>query len=150
MRRLGLTVHNGKPHPAEARAFQKARDIHLRKTEPDIGIHFPGILEIVLQQIQNDDTAAGFCDAEGLAHSGSGACGVVQSLTEKSQVHLAVGNGQCLDIAVAVVQIGESALRGHAAAIFHHFFRAIHGDHPLRALRQQLGELALEALTNSG
>lgn len=100
------------------------------------------MFEVVFEEIEDDDAAAGAGDAEGFADSGFRAGGVVEGLAEEGEVDGGVVEGGGFDVAEAVFEIGDPVFCGDAGAVFDHFFGAIDGDDAFGAAGEELGERA--------
>ena len=111
------------------------------EAEPDVGVEFAGLLEAVLEEVEDDDASAGARDPKCFAHGAGGLLRVVQRLAEKGEVHFAIGDGRGFEIAEAVFEIGEAVLRGDARAERDHFLRIVHSDDFLRPAREELGKI---------
>lgn len=142
MRRLTFAVHDVDMYILETGVFEEAVDFHFSEAEPDVGIEFAGLFEVVFQKIEDDDAPAWTGDAEGLTDSMCGLLRVVEGLTEKGEVHGGVFDGRRLDVAETIFQIGETVLLRDARSVSDHFFGTVHGDDLFRAAGEELRECA--------
>src|ERR1041385_4151506 len=126
----------------EAGRFEPAVQIALGKAQPKIAVQFAGVLEFVLQQVEDHDLATRFENSvngrDGFARGRS----VMQRLAQYGQVHAGGINGRILDIAEPELQILEVVLFRLARAEFHHLLRVVHRDDLFAAARQQFAEQA--------
>ena len=83
----------------ESGFFEHGGEIALGKPEPAVGVEFAGLFKIVLQEIEHDQSAAGFKDAEGGVDRTLGVLGVVEGLAEDREVEASVVDGWVFDVA---------------------------------------------------
>ena len=101
MRRFFFAMHNRGLDVSEPCLRQKPPHLHLRKAQPQIGIHFAGIFVGVPHQIQHHNAAAGFQNAKGLAYRSLRVLRMVQRLAKERQVDALIRNRNRFQIALA-------------------------------------------------
>lgn len=127
----------------EAGFFEHGGEVGLGEAEPAVGVELAGFLEVVLEEIEDDEAAAGFENAEGGVEGALGVFRVVEGLAEDGEVEGAGVDGGLLDIADAVFEVGEAVAVGEVLAELDHFRGEIDGDDFFGALGEELGEGAL-------
>ena len=127
----------------EAGGLEHAVEIGLGEAEPCVGVEVAGLLEVMGEEIEDGDAAAGPQDAMGGGEGAGGIDRVMKGLAEEGEIDGAGGNGWVLDVAEAVLEVCEAVLAGESGAELDHFFRVVDGDDFLCVAREQLGEGAL-------
>ena len=91
---------------SESAARQQIDDLHFRKAEPHVGIHFARLLEPVLQEVHHHHAAARLQNAPRLLATAAGWMQrVMQTLVEQREVDLRIADRQLLQIAEPVLEI---------------------------------------------
>jgi hypothetical protein len=85
--------------------FEHGFEFGFAEAEPLVGVEFAGFFEAVLDQVEDDDAAAGDEDAVGFADGAVGVQGVVQGLREEDEVDGGVVDGQLFHVALAVLDV---------------------------------------------
>ena len=114
-----------------------------REAEPFVGVQFARLFKAVLDEIEDDDAAAGGENARRLCEGALGVQRVVQRLREEDQIDFAVGDGNLFHVAEAVVDVLHSVAESLFAGDLDHFGRAVDGDYFLGALGEQESGAAL-------
>jgi hypothetical protein len=144
MRRLFLGGHDVdlgiflKPAPR----FQPALHIAFGKAQPAIAIKFPGFVELVREQIENQDLSRGASNFGGSCQGRGGIVGVMQRLAENHQVNARGFDRRVLQIAEAEFQILQTVLLRLRRAELDDLFRVVHCDDFLAAPREQFAQQA--------
>ena len=99
MRRFILAVDHRHVNAFKSRISQQIGQFHLRKAEPHIGVHLARLFEAMLQQVHDDDAAAGFQNPPGFLDRLLRMQRVVQALVQQREVDFAVGERQFFQIA---------------------------------------------------
>lgn len=83
MRRLGFAVDYRGGNVPEARGVQESLDLDFAEAEPEVCVQLPGLLEMVLHEVEHDDPASRPQDAVCLSDGVRRMLGVVQTLTKE-------------------------------------------------------------------
>jgi len=135
-----LAVDDGGFDGGEFFLFQHVGQFGFGEAEPGVGVEFAGLVEAVLVEVEDDEGAAGFEDAVCFAEGAGGMFGVVEGLGEEGEIDGGVVDGDFLDVAEAVFEVGEVVFLGEFGAELDHLGGVIEGDDFLCALGEELGE----------
>lgn len=122
----------------EAGALEEGVEGALLEAEPDVGVEFAGFFEIVLVEVEDEELAAGFQNAEGFLHGGLGVLGVVQRLREDREIDGAVGERDLLDVAELVGEVFEAVFLGEFGADLDHARRVVDAPDLVGAAGEEL------------
>jgi len=115
-------------------------ELDLGEAEPSVVVEFASFFEAVLKEVEDDEAATGFEDSVGLGEGFGGLFGVMEGLGEDGEVDGVVIDGDGLDVAEAVFEVGELVFRGELLPELDHFFGVINGDDFFGALGNELGK----------
>ena len=107
-----------------------------------MAVEFFSWLVGVVQEIENDHSAAEFQDFVSGVECPLRGGGMVQGLTEKSDIHRVGIDRRSLNVAESVFQIQNAVLSSKLGAELHHLFRIVDRDDVLSRSCQQLGQSA--------
>lgn len=113
------------------------------EAQPDIGVKFAGLFEIVFAKIEDKELAAGFEDAEGLGDRFLRMLGVVKSLAEDGEIHRCVGKRDLLDVTELVGEVREAVFLGERGADLDHLGRTVDAPDLPGAAGEELGDQTL-------
>ena len=138
MRRLFLTVHDRDVDVLKSRRLQEVEDLDLGKSEPDIGIKLACFLELVLEEVEDNDAAAGPDNAKGSLHRLLRRGRVMERLAENRHVDRLVVERRIFNVTMTVLEVLETVLTGNLGAELDHLLRVVDGNDMLGPLSQQL------------
>ena len=121
---------------------QPAMQVILCEPEPPIAIQVAGLLEVMLQQIQNHDLSSRTQNLEGGVDRENRRSRMVQRLAQDHQIHTLGIDWRSFQISQAKLEIPYPVLLRFVCPEGHHFFRVIDRDDFLGSARQQLRERA--------
>ena len=127
----------------QARRAEPVAEVGLAEAEPVVAVEFAGLVEVVLVEIEDDESTA---LAEELRSGGDGLLGIgdmVERLAEDDEIDAAGRDGWIGEIAEAVLEVGDVFLLRFGATEGDHPGGVIDGDDFLRPAREQLREPAL-------
>jgi hypothetical protein len=124
----------------ESRAFQHGGEVAFREAEPAVGVEFAGFLEVVLEEVEDDEAAAGFEDSEGGVEGALGVFRVMEGLAKDGEVEGLVIDGWFFEIAEAVFEVVKAVGAGEGLSELDHFRGEVDSDDLFGALGEELGE----------
>ena len=105
MGRLFLTGDDADFDLLEPCPFEPTVQVAFGESEPAVAVKFAGLIEMVLEQVEDHDLAAGLEDAMTRGNGPGRLQGVMQRLAQDDQVHALRLDGRFLQIAQAKLQI---------------------------------------------
>ena len=124
----------------EAGGLEHAVEVGFGEAEPCVGVHFAGLLELMGEEVEDGDAAAGLEEAMGGGDGAGGVVCVVEGLAEEGEIDGAGGDGRVFDVAEAVFEVGEAVVAGEGGAEFDHFLGVVDGDDLAGVAGEELGE----------
>jgi len=150
VRAFGLAMHDRRTDVVEPGIGQHAPKIHLAEAQPHVGVERAGFFKVMLQEVENNDSASGFHDSKGFRQSSCRMLGVMQRLAKESYVGFALLHGQILKIAQPVLQILHTMGAGKLGSKLNHLLGVVYRDHFLGATGEQLGHGPLAGVPGVG
>lgn len=129
----GLDVH-------KSGLAEDVQELTLGEAEPDIGIEIAGLLELMLEEIEYDDSSSFAQNFVRRTDGSGGIGGVMQGLTEEGQINRAGADGWVFDVSEAKLEVLEPVGLGQVRPVGDHFGRVIDGYDGFGTLGKELGE----------
>src|SRR5260370_11451902 len=101
-------MHNRTLHIPETCPTQEPDQLHFCKAEPQVGVQLPRFFKMMLGQIEHGDTPSRLQYPESLGHCPIRVLRMMQRLAEERKVDRLILNRECLQIALAIIQVGHT------------------------------------------
>ncbi len=138
-----LAMHHVGLNFSETCLLEHLGEFCLGKAQPDIGIKFAGLLEVVAEEIQDGDATARLQDRVGGLEGAQWMASVVQGLAEDGQIDATWVERWVFEVAEAILKIGEAVFLGEFSPVGDHLFGVIDGIDLGSTLGEELGQGAL-------
>jgi len=133
---FGLFVDDGGLDVCEAGVLEHGFEVGLGEAKPLVGVEFAGFFEAVLDEVEDDDAAAGLEDAMGFGEGAGGVQGVVEGLRKEGEIDGGRVDGDLFHVAEAVFDVLDAGAESLFAGNFEHVGGGVDCYHAHGTLRE--------------